>query len=219
MDKYCPIEAATPGFPRKLTWNDFRTVEDPGEPFEALTYPQYEVTAWGFTAGSAPGDRRGAYFVDPFKVTVRLLADKSWARPSAKGNMRLLAHEQGHFDIIGLLARDIVRRVRALRVYGPELLNANDSRAGCRLLQEKVKRVLDRANSLRTALQTGGIGGEPVYDSDTDHGLDEKAQREWSQMLQHIKVHNLSLEDTLVQRGFVVLVSDPPNGPTIFSGQ
>jgi hypothetical protein len=210
MDAYCSIEAATPGFPRNLTWNDYPSVEDPGEPFDALTYSQYDVTHWGFTAGTAPGDRRGGYYVDPFKVTVSFLPDRSWARPSAKSNMRLLAHEQGHFDITGLLARDMVRRVRALRVYEGGI------NAGCKALEQKMKRVPDRIDSLRTALQTGGAGGEPIYDTDTEHGTDEKGQREWTAMLHQIKVRNLSLEDTLVKRGFVTLVSDPPNGPAIF---
>jgi hypothetical protein len=217
MDKYCSIEAATPGFPRDLTWNDFPTNEDPGVPWDAFTSSGYAVTQWAFTAGSAPGDRRGGYFVDPFKVTVSFLADRSWAKSSAKSSKRLLAHEQGHFDITGLLARDLVRRVRALRVYGPELRHTDGSmRAGNRLLEQKMKRVLDRVASLNTAIQNGGVEGESIYDTDTEHGTDEKGQREWTAMLHQIKVRNLSLEDTLVARGFVTVASDPPDGPAIF---
>lgn len=214
MVAFNQVLAATPGFPRDLTWDDFRNVEEPPLPFAALTASRYDVTNWGITSGTAKGERRGSYFVDPLKVTVRFLSDQSWAQPSAKGNKRLLAHEQGHFDITGLIARDLARRLLELRVYGPELRDANDIRAANRALEQKMRRVLDRVDALWTALQNGGA--EDIYDTDTEHGLNESGQREWSAMLKRVRMHHLGLEDTLVSRGFVRLVSDPPNGRPVF---
>ena len=213
MVTFNQVLAATPGFPRDLTWDDYRNVEEPPLPFSALTGSRYTETHWAITSGTATGERRGSYFVDPLKVTVSFLSDQSWARPSAKGDMRLLAHEQGHFDITGLIARDLARRLLELRVYGPELRDANDLRAACRAVEQKMRRVRDRVDALWTALQNGG---ESIYDTDTGHGTNESGQREWSAMLKHVKMHNLGLEDTLVSRGFVRLVSDPPTGRPIF---
>src|SRR5215467_12170150 len=60
MDAYCSMEAATPGYPRTLTWDDYRSVEEPDVPFDAMTTSKYAVTLWAFSMGSAPGDRRGS---------------------------------------------------------------------------------------------------------------------------------------------------------------
>ncbi len=209
------IKAATPGFPRQLKWNDYKWVDQsPIPPFEALTGSSYKVTQWGYTLGTAPNGRRGSYFVDPLKITVSFIADSSWAVPSARNNPRLLAHEQGHFDITGLIARDFARRVLDLRVYGPEMFNANDPDEGVSRLDKKVKRISQRMGALWDFLQKGV---DCLYDSDTEHGNDQQAQRDWSALLNHIKHFNLGFEETLVARGFLRIVSDPPDGLPTYS--
>lgn len=203
------IKAATPGFPRRLTWHDYQWVaQSPVPPFEAMTAAAFKVTQWGYTLGTAANDHRGSCFVDPLKITVSFLS-ASWAVPSARTSAQLLAHEQGHFDITGLVARDMAARLLDLRVYGPELMNANDPIAATNALDKKVKQVSRRAEALWDFLQQGV---DCLYDTDTEHGANAQGQREWNALLTHVKNFNLGFEDTLIARGFIRIVADPPGG-------
>jgi hypothetical protein len=213
------IDAATPGYPRILKWSDYRFVTDSLDPpFEASTHTSYKITQWAFTLGAAPGESKGGLYVDPFKVTTSLESD-SWAVRGAEREPRLLAHEQGHFDITGLIARELAARVLDLRVTGNEFPRSfwgspADSQESVRtinkVLKSRMTRVTERMGALWDFLQ-GSAGVDGAYDIDTAHGTDRTAQRTWSNMLSHVRIHHADFEQTLLRRGFVTIVNDPPN--------
>jgi hypothetical protein len=209
------IHKAMVGFPRQLRWDDFgRVDQSPQPPMEAMTASKYEITQSAYTSGTAANDNRGSYFVDPLKVTVSFVASNSWAVPWARTNPRLLAHEQGHFDITGLIARDFTRRLLDLRVYGHELIDANNLSAANNALDKKVAQVRKRMHALWEFLQ----GGEDdLYDTDTLHGTNEAGQREWSALLHHVKLLNVGFEEALIARGFIRILSDPQGGPPTYA--
>ncbi|MDD9853098.1 MAG: hypothetical protein OXU78_03995 [Deltaproteobacteria bacterium] len=102
---------------------------------------------------------------------------------------RVLAHQQGHFDLAELLARESTRKAAAvlgrIRGVGP---NAERARADfqqrwavhMRMLQDEL-RELERA-----------------YDRDTEHGADTRRQRAWR---------------TRLKRGYAAVQSYLPNIP------
>lgn len=81
---------------RPLTWDDFLAPPDAASKGAALT--AYEIQARTTCEENGPA----------FRVTVRFLPDQSWIKPRQR-NARILAHEQGHFD----LAEVTARRLRA----------------------------------------------------------------------------------------------------------
>lgn len=101
---------------------------------------------------------------------------RSWWNPQEQWHAsRVLAHQQGHFDLAELLARESTRKAAAIlgriRGAGP---NAESARADfqrrwavhMRMLQDEL-RELERA-----------------YDRDTEHGADARRQRAWRTRLQ-----------------------------------
>ena len=81
---------------RLLAWDDFRGTPDLASKAGALTV--YEIRARRVCEEDGPS----------FRVSVRFLPDQSWIKPRQR-NARILAHEQGHFD----LAEVTARRLRA----------------------------------------------------------------------------------------------------------
>ncbi|MEW8101223.1 MAG: DUF922 domain-containing protein [Candidatus Thiodiazotropha endolucinida] len=92
-----------------------------------------------------------------------LNAAGSWAVVSAK-TTELLAHEQGHFDIVGLCYRDLVAEARTLR---------GSSRNRLLLSMRQAMREHDqRAESLTRE-----------YETQTEHGRNQANQQAWQRQI------------------------------------
>lgn len=142
---------------RVLAWSDFTGIPDPASPFDAHTHwkVRYRYDAPQHTA-------RG--FVVDVKVENTLEPD-SWVKPAALGRpnqARLLAHEQGHYDI-GLLC--------ALRFR-----NAVRSRAFGRDYKAEVKALFDEALAEARRMDLD-------YDADAKHMRDAAQQARWERRL------------------------------------
>ena len=87
----------------------------------------------------------------------------SWVVVSAK-TPELLAHEQGHYDIVGLCYRDLVAEARTLRGTTRNRL----VRAMRRLMREHDQ----RAESLTR-----------VYETQTEHGRNQAYQQAWQRQI------------------------------------
>jgi len=97
------IQTVLVGFPRRLTWDDFEKRDDaPGEEERAQVSSEVTIRK-GWVAF---GGKHGVYLYGP-KVTLTLKKTETWARDDVRGKAVVLDHEQGHFDIQGLLARDL----------------------------------------------------------------------------------------------------------------
>jgi hypothetical protein len=92
-----------------------------------------------------------------------LNAAGSWVVVSAKTS-ELLAHEQGHYDIVGLCYRDLVAEARTLR---------GATRNRLVLAMRRVMREHDqRAESLTRE-----------YDTQTEHGRNLTSQQAWQRQI------------------------------------
>ena len=97
--------------------------------------------------------------------------DQSWVVRSKK-SADLLKHEQGHFDIHGIIVgRDLVDPVKALRARSQGRLAA------------ALRRMLQRAQ--RRAQQM-----TDQYDRDTNHGLNEERQAAWDSQISNAVANN-----------------------------
>src|SRR5262245_28517209 len=96
------IQAALIGYPRELKWDDFRTIDEPPDgtrpEHDAHVSMNFRITHYGILYRDGKALDR-----DQLKVTVTL--KDAWATARARTDKALLKHEQGHFDIMGLLAR------------------------------------------------------------------------------------------------------------------
>lgn len=146
------------GLPRGITWDDFTEVEEQpaGEHEAAYTKARWNLS-WGFPSGI------GDYTVANVNITVEMLRDESWVVSGSK-TAALLRHEQGHYDITALGARDLHREL-------PRLRSPTESglRTAVRNLENRIKAEVAAMN----VRYDGTSGG-------TNHGQDSAAQTRWN---------------------------------------
>ena len=112
------------------------------------------------------------------KLTLKIIVNRaeSWVVESMQAPA-LLAHEQGHFDIHGIIVgRDLLETLRRMR-----------ARSSQRLAQQ-VRRAMRQAQ--RDAQQLTNI-----YDDDTNHGLDSTRQAAWESMISNAIKNNSRLRN------------------------
>lgn len=185
------IQAAMTGFPRALKWDDFpRRTRSPSPPMEAQT---------GARISMNPGVVRlvdGDYRFRGARVTVSLDPRDSWAIASARSNSSLLQHEQGHYDITGLIARDWISDVLDLTLSEVVVDSVRDSGQSpqaklnyvTRSFNKSVREFTDAATTLLNRLQTNPTtGADGLYDVETGHSQNATGQAEWDKIFQRIK--------------------------------
>lgn len=202
------IQAALIGYPRQLTWDDFKTVEelpDGHHQHEAGVSMDFKVTHYGILW------QGGKALYKP-RVTVSLV--DAWALARVRGDKELLKHEQGHFDITGLIARDLAATLLDLQL-DPKKLEAEMTAPAAnpaehdakvqrvtKMWKAAMKKAEERARTIALKLNNSAIA-EGLYDFDTSHGLDRELQRDWDGLLLHVRLHNLNFEQALIQRGWL----------------
>lgn len=129
-----------------LAWDDFLAPPDAKSKGAALT--AYEIQARRTCEEDGPA----------FRVTVRFLPDQSWIKPRQR-NARILAHEQGHFDLAEVTARRLRAELGVL-----DLGCADGVAAFTKLVADFQSRDLDLQRS---------------YDRQTMFGTGSGAQRHW----------------------------------------
>jgi hypothetical protein len=113
------------GWPRELTWGDFATVTKP-KPMPAGAGSLLETTTLltALTAVRVTPSRDqirtslGACELKDLKVTVDLDQNNTWVI-QGKATSDLLNHEQGHYNIAGLIARELHYRLKMLSSTNP----------------------------------------------------------------------------------------------------
>ncbi|WP_458627330.1 DUF922 domain-containing protein [Winogradskyella sp. PC D3.3] len=140
----------------KLTWEDFKGTPD-------LESDAVALTASGITFGYAV-KTSGKQIVD-FTATVEahFYPNKSWYVKS-KGNPYILRHEQLHFDITELYARQFRAQITKL------IVNQN--------VKEQMKRLQATINEAVNETQQR-------YDAQTNHSMNREMQKEWEITIQN----------------------------------
>lgn len=147
-----------------LAWTDFRGRVPSGQGnMNAMTAVDIVFTGFGVQRTSSGGTIR-----DSLMVTVTLQRSRSWARPGSARTAVLLNHEQGHYNITALTARDMFIDLMQLK---------NQSFSNTSALQAEVNRIRGRYNPQAI---------HDKYDArtETDHGRNSASQRTWDGYIQ-----------------------------------
>jgi hypothetical protein len=167
------------GVRRTLTWSDFTVRKDIARPqpgdigMVAQTRATFAVA--GLSSGPVDGSRPTAYkLADRVKVVVRLKRDECWVAAWVVGGStsdperrRLLKHEQGHYDIVALLARDMLAEITALT----------------KNLYASAQEPIDDANAVIARYDPYYDSVQELYDDKTNHGDVRREQERWNGLL------------------------------------
>lgn len=158
------------GWPKQISWSEFR---------EVVTRPSGETEDAQIDTRTLQPERvgvareQGQFRLGNFTVKLNVIRDNSWVVANQKSET-LLVHEQGHFDITGLVARDLVKALGALRVSTTEEL------------QREVTRLFEAYDAWAKSLSN-------QYDGETNHGRNAIIQAEWEARLRACMQHGTSL--------------------------
>jgi hypothetical protein len=160
------------GLTYRMTWADFPNPMPPPLPNQvardAEFAPKISFTPWlpELVRGSNPG-----LFLFPDNLTVRVFADRSTGRVSARVKTapqaqkdKLLQHEQGHYNIAALIGRDFF--LEAMRLKEVEYETPEDGRDDFTALQTDI---LNKVTVL-----------QDIYDSETGNGGNPAQQNRWN---------------------------------------
>jgi hypothetical protein len=141
------------GLIKALQWADFKGTPPPGTPWAAQTASSIDVTVPTF-----PQVSRGKFqLADQVTVTANFSSSKSWRIDMtswpAQVEQDLLDHEQGHFDITALNARDLF--IQLMRLKNSTYTSQTD---GQKDFQTWVQMYRDREKKI-----------QKEYDDDTGH--------------------------------------------------
>jgi hypothetical protein len=161
---------------RTLAWGDFtpRQAKPPG-PGQTLAGAE-TVTSYGLSLRTevVPGTKPVRFRIkDDVSVTVTFQKQQSWVASwvlqlSAAEQARLLGHEQGHYDLVALLARDLFIDLMQLKA------NSHGTSNAALADTTKVRQGYDA--------KLGPL--QRRYDTDTNHGQNQIAQARWNGFVQ-----------------------------------
>ena len=201
------VNAAMTGFPRNLTWANFRRVQSSPSP------PHIAQLSAAFATGAFSVHLvNGEYKIRNPRVTVSPNASGSWATTSARSSAALLLHEQGHYDITGLIARDLINKVLDLSfdqaviavVRGSGNTPREHLSYATRQFQMDVTRFGNEARALSARLNSNpATHADGIYDTQTNHGLNTMQQNSWNGRLQRLKSANDNFELMLRLEGII----------------
>lgn len=154
---------------KTLTWNDFPHVNRPQPaPNETIHGAQIGVEIVNQGLGIEHAASGGVRIRDSIHVDIRYRRDQSWVanwvfnRPQSYQN-GLLAHEQGHYDLVALLGRDFFLSLMRLK--------ANT--------YPNVGAIQADLTAASTATASKGQALQDRYDADTQKGTNATQQARW----------------------------------------
>ncbi|MBL0057154.1 MAG: DUF922 domain-containing protein [Chitinophagaceae bacterium] len=152
-------------FNYQLTWSDFRSVsiapdfaDEYAQIHPDLTFTNFQLTR-----------NRRALNITSVDVTIRLIPEDCWA-VSAHQNADLLKHEQGHYDILAISAREFYNRLMSLSAANSDALQV-------------------RVNALFQQFQQTANDVDDRYDTLTNHSINVSVQQTWDQRIAAVKAN------------------------------
>lgn len=144
------------GWPRAIAWREFNDLDarPTGEHEDAQIHSEAILDDGVSICRDGSHLRLGS-----FGVRLQVTADDTWVVRDSRSDA-LLAHEQGHFDISGIDARQLMNALAALRADNAEELQ--------RLVTERIERSRTESQAMSDR-----------YDTETNHGLNTDVQRRW----------------------------------------
>ena len=148
------------GFSYTLSWSGFTTVSarPQGVKEDAQIHP--EIRPGKFTLG-----RKGrSVTITDMEMEVTIVSADCWVLSSFVNNSDLLNHEQGHFDIMAINARELYNKLVGLSAASVSALQTLATQT-----QEKFQRRVTTVDER--------------YDSQTNHSIDKAQQKTWDQKI------------------------------------
>lgn len=207
------VLAKLSGYPRDLTWASFRKVnQSPQPPFQAMTSASYATA--GYSTRLIGGEYRPV-FSGRFVATITINTLGTWVVNQASAQTSdLLRHEQGHFDITGLIARDLCRCLMSIGISRDIIAidrtlpsHPTDSqllRTAHNFIRGEVARCSSEASTLMNRLQShreNGVLVDGLYDRETQHGAVALAQQKWNDIFRYSRDNDTSLSVTMMVFG------------------
>ncbi len=161
-------------WPRSLAWSEFTEIgtRPSGEDEDA----QVSISTDLPTSGIRVLREGSGVRIDEIEVPLVVQPTETWVVRGTKTD-DLLSHEQGHFDMAGLVAWELYRRIMATRAP-----NAAE-----------LKRQID-AHVARARTKLHGLSGSATevgtYDTETEHGRNGGEQRRWKELIRDCMTHN-----------------------------
>ncbi|MBK8786679.1 MAG: DUF922 domain-containing protein [Chitinophagaceae bacterium] len=154
-------------FDRILTWQDFN--QQLGQPGGANEYAQIhpDIAPSNFVLARV----RNALTITDVTIDLSLIADDCWVVTSRMTN-DLLKHEQGHYDILAISAREFYNTLIGL------------SAATADALQRRVNQLKERF-----AQQVTQVDARYDSESQTNHGINTAIQQTWDQKIAAAKAN------------------------------
>lgn len=159
------------GFSKTLTWADFTGPVPPSNPDNLSAFTKATFTPTNIQTKQVPdGAGKSWQLQDTFIMNIALDGGKSWALSSVKSdppsNTKLLNHEQGHYNLIALLGRDMfVEMQQLLPKMFPTQADLNkaitDMHTRYKQFESKIGKAYDDANQA------------------TNHGTNDVKQQLW----------------------------------------
>lgn len=143
-----------------LEWGDFMGTPNATSPHDAET-----VTVLSSEWEGEPTED-GKVNVTSVSATASFNKTASWVKEN-KNTTELLKHEQGHFDLAEIHAREKQKDMEKL--VGKIFDSEDDVNEEIHKICKKVQKKLDDWNEM--------------YDKQTDHGKDEKKQQQWEEKI------------------------------------
>ncbi|MDX5420979.1 MAG: DUF922 domain-containing Zn-dependent protease [Hymenobacteraceae bacterium] len=140
------IEAITWSTSRKLTWEDFRAVPDDANPHHAVTAANLAV------------DAKCTKNTFSYEVKCVFLPNESWSKN--KKSEKLLFHEQLHFDLTEVHARQLRKSLKALGT-------------NCSALKQDLN--LTVSNAFKAWKEE-----QRLFDKSCSHGLNKEEEKAWA---------------------------------------
>jgi hypothetical protein len=156
---------------QQLTIDNFKGAPNPTSPHNANTHSVINISGSFRTTLRIDGKYESK--LTKIKYESYVIEEKSWWKDKTKiGD--LLRHEQGHFDIKEILARELCANKRNIagQLKG-EGDNPNEAEAD---LKQQLARHAKKVN------QEGGKRSK-IYDNETDHSRNKIKQKEWDRKL------------------------------------
>lgn len=150
-----------------LKWSDFKAPVDESNPHAALTMSGSHVSYhWNQHSGN---------YTVTFDVACAMFRDMSWTRVE-KQSPELLKHEQVHFDIAKVFAKQLLVSLNN-RTYTSDFKNEIDA--------------VDKQNAKdRASMQL-------EYDAQTNHSRNKEMQQKWEAYVADLLANNYTLEEAL----------------------
>ncbi len=136
---------------RKLTWDDFKGNAMDGDPSDALTNTSNQTQFQSFGVGKR--------FEIESEITCYFIKSRSWVKPARKVDY-LLNHEQRHFDLAEVGAREFRKKIKQTHFTAENF-------------RDVIKRITLEINEKYHSLQE-------QYDNETSHSRIEEKQLEWN---------------------------------------